>query len=167
MKKNPKTRSLSSPGESERATVRLHSTHRRPSSTPHPSPAKLVPAIGAAGINPPLEPKCHFSCGATILSEQTWNQLARCLDFSGRELQIVHEIFDDQTEFAIAEKLGISSHTIHTHCERLYHKLGVTDRVKLVLRIMREFFVLTTAPGSSLPPICADYAAGRCPLQRN
>jgi DNA-binding CsgD family transcriptional regulator len=56
----------------------------------------------------------------------------RSLKLSGRELQIVRGVFDDYTELAIAKNLNISPHTIHTHCERLYHKLAVTDRVKLV-----------------------------------
>jgi hypothetical protein len=28
---------------------------------------------------------------------------------------------------------------VHTHFERLHHKLGVTDRVQLVLRVTQEF----------------------------
>jgi hypothetical protein len=48
----------------------------------------------------------------------------------------------------------------------LYHKLAVTDRVKLVLRIMDEFLALTVVSGSILPPICANRSAGHCPLHR-
>lgn len=105
--------------------------------------------------------------GATRFSEQAWKEIARSLKLSGRELQIVREVFDDHTEFTIANDLSVSPHTIHTYCERLYHKLAVTDRVKLVLRVMDEFIALTVAPGSTLPPICANQAAGRCPLQRH
>ena len=109
---------------------------------------------------------CTVKCplGAAMFSEQAWREIARSLRLSGRELQIVREVFDDQTEFAIAKNLSLSPHTVHTHCERLYHKLGVTDRVKLVLRVTNEFFTLTFTPDSTLPPICANRAAGRCPL---
>jgi hypothetical protein len=31
---------------------------------------------------------------------------------------------------------------------------------------MEEFLVLTVAPENSLPPICANQTAGRCPLRR-
>jgi DNA-binding NarL/FixJ family response regulator len=100
-----------------------------------------------------------------MFSEPVWREIARSLKLSGQELQIVRGVFNDYTESAIASQLCISPHTVHTHCERLYHKLGVTDRVKLVLRIMTEFLALTAAPGSLLPSICANRTAGHCPLQ--
>lgn len=75
-------------------------------------------------------------------------------------------VFDDDTEFAIADELKVSPHTVHTYSQRLYHKLVVTDRVKLVLRVTDEFLALTAAPESVLPSICANRSAGRCPLRR-
>jgi DNA-binding NarL/FixJ family response regulator len=99
-----------------------------------------------------------------MLSEQAWDGIARSLELSTRELQIVCGIFDDCTEFAIATDLGVSPHTIHTYCRRLYRKLAVTGRAMLMLRIIQEFIALTVAPGSALPPICAKRSAGRCPL---
>ncbi|HXR48585.1 MAG TPA: helix-turn-helix transcriptional regulator [Candidatus Limnocylindrales bacterium] len=104
---------------------------------------------------------------ATMFSERAWEKIGRSLKLSGRELQIVREVFDDRTEFAIAHNLKLSPHTVHTHCERLYHKLSVTNRVKLVLRITNEFIALTFAPESDLPPICASRTVGRCPLRPN
>lgn len=102
-----------------------------------------------------------------MFSERAWEKIGRSLKLSGRELQIVREVFDDRTEFAIANNLKLSPHTVHTHCERLYHKLAVTNRVKLVLRITNEFIALTFAPESDLPPICASRTEGRCPLRPN
>jgi DNA-binding NarL/FixJ family response regulator len=81
-----------------------------------------------------------------MFSEKAWREITRSLQLSERELQIVHGVFNDQTEFAIAANLGVSPHTIHTYCKRLYHKLAVTDRVKLVLRVTDEFLALTIAP---------------------
>jgi ATP/maltotriose-dependent transcriptional regulator MalT len=104
--------------------------------------------------------------GAAIFSEPVWKEIAHSLKLSGQELQIVRGVFDDCTESAIANHLSISPHTVHTHCERLYHKLAVTDRVKLVLRITNEFLALTAAPDSVMLPICANQSAGRCPLRR-
>ena len=100
-----------------------------------------------------------------MLSDQAWAEIARSLKLSGRELQIAHGVFDDRTEFAIAAELGISPHTVHTHVERLHHKLAVIDRAELILCVMNEFLGLTVAPGTVLPPVCADRAAGRCPLR--
>ena len=104
--------------------------------------------------------------GAEMFSEPAWKEIARSLKLSGREVQIVRGIFNDNTESTIAGNLAVSPHTIHTYCERLYRKLVVTDRVRLVLRVMDEFLALTLAPGSTLPPICSERAAHRCPLRR-
>jgi DNA-binding CsgD family transcriptional regulator len=104
------------------------------------------------------------SPGSAMFSELAWKEIARSLKLSAREVQIVREVFDDRTEFAIGANLGISPHTVHTHFERLHQKLGVPDRVELVLRIVQEFVALTIAPGAVLPSICANRAAGCCPL---
>jgi len=123
-------------------------------------------AYSPAKTDSPATHKLRCPLGTAMFSKQAWDEIARSLKLSGRELQIVKDVFDDRTESAIAAHLGVSPCTIHTHCERLYHKLAVTDRVKLVLRIMDEFLALTAAPGSILPSICANRAAGRCPLRR-
>ena len=54
---------------------------------------------------------------------------------------------------------------MHTHCERLHDKLGITARTQLIQRVMQEFLALTASPGNALPPICASQATGRCPLR--
>ena len=90
-----------------------------------------------------LKPTVHP--GRSILPYDGWRTIAQSLRISNRELQIIQGIFDDQKEFAIADELMISVHTVHTHLERLYRKLGVSSRVALVLYILAEYL-------SSLPP---------------
>jgi len=124
-------------------------------------------AYSLAKTDSPATHKLRCPLGAAMFSDQAWEEIARNLKLSSRELQIVRKVFDDYTEFAIASNLHVSPHTVHTHCERLYHKLAVTDRVKLVLRVMDEFLALTVASETVLPPICANRVAGRCPLRRN
>lgn len=102
---------------------------------------------------------------AALLSDQAWREIARSLRLSVREVQIVRSLFDDATEEAAAASLGISSHTVHTHLERLRHKLGVATRTQIVLRIVTEFLALTTGERGALPPLCRHRAAGRCPLK--
>ena len=116
-------------------------------------------------VTSPASRKLQRASGATTFSEQAWEKIGRSLRLSGRELEIVRQVFDDRTEFAIANDLHLSPHTVHTHCERLYHKLEVTNRVRLVLRVTNEFNALTFSPEGNLPPICANQAAGRCPIQ--
>ena len=83
--------------------------------------------------------------GRSILTYAAWKTVAKSLRISDRELEIIQGIFDDQKEFAIADELMISVHTVHTHLERLYRKLGVSSRVALVLYILSEYL-------STLPP---------------
>jgi len=85
-----------------------------------------------------------------IVASQTWDALVRFLALSPREAEIVERILRlDDDEPSIAEHLKISSHTVHTHLERLYRKLKVSSRSQLVTRI----FVAYTAvsPGKSTP----------------
>jgi len=91
--------------------------------------------------------------------------MARSLQLSTREVQIVQKVFDDRTDVEMAKDLGISPSTVHTHMERLRRKVAVSDRGELLLRIMCEFLRLTTTPESALPPVCARYASGRCPVR--
>lgn len=74
----------------------------------------------------------------SLLTRTQWQSIAKSLHLSGREIQIVQHIFDDHKELAIAQNLGISPHTVHTHLERLYHKLDVASRAGLIIRVFTE-----------------------------
>lgn len=104
--------------------------------------------------------------GSAIFSRQAWDDVARNLRVSRRELQLLRGMFDGLTESAIAAELRISVRTVRTHMERLHRKLNVTHQVALVLRVMVEFLNLAGAPGSGVPPFCAARSTGRCPLRR-
>jgi DNA-binding NarL/FixJ family response regulator len=80
--------------------------------------------------------------GRSLFSDNIWRLLAGSLELSPRESQIVRAVFDDQKESTIAVSLGISPHTVHTHFERLYRKLGVTSRLTLVSRVFVEYLWL-------------------------
>jgi DNA-binding CsgD family transcriptional regulator len=101
------------------------------------------------------------SPGSAVFSDQAWNEIVGHLGLSQREREIVRGVFDDQTEFAIAADLGISPHTVHTHFERLHQKLGVADRVQLVLCITQEFLRLGVTPNGPQPSRTAHRAAVR------
>src|ERR1017187_1778773 len=143
--------------------------HREGKSVSFQPPAKETSASRPAGSAPFLCELGHpVPCplGAAMFSEPAWREIARSLRLPGQELQVVLGMFDDHTEAAIARQLQVSPPTVHTYCERLYHKLGVTGRVKLALRVINEYITLTLAPGTILPPLCANFAAGRCPRRR-
>lgn len=92
------------------------------------------------GSSGPGASLANASPGRSIFSDRQWLSLARSLQLSDRELEIVQCIFDDRTETATARQLGISAHTIHTHLERLYRKLGVSTRCAVVIRVFAEYF---------------------------
>jgi DNA-binding NarL/FixJ family response regulator len=104
--------------------------------------------------------------GAAIFSERAWENVARVLRLSRRELDILRGVFDGLTESAIASQLRVSLRTVHTHVERLHRKLGVSHQVALVLRVMVEFLNLAGIPGSGVPPMCARRTPRGCRLRR-
>jgi len=81
-----------------------------------------------------------------LFTDEAWHRIALAFALSPRELEIVRQIFDDHKEAAIAQALGISPHTVHTYLARVYHKLHVTSRVQLVVRVVQH------ENGHSLPP---------------
>lgn len=105
--------------------------------------------------------------GSGMLSEVAWRTIAESLSLSQRQVEILRGVFDGRKEAAIADDLGISPHTVHTHIERIYHKLGINGRLMLVQFIIAEFLRLTADLTSGVPPICGYWAADKCPMHRN
>lgn len=93
---------------------------------------------GLTGLALPAPSPSTGGPGAGLIEDSDWIEVARVLRLSGRELQIVKGVFDDATEPAIAANLGCSSHTVHTHFERLHHKLGAHTRAQIILRVVQE-----------------------------
>jgi DNA-binding NarL/FixJ family response regulator len=107
---------------------------RRPPSTLR---TKTRDGVLENSVRPKAEAIVHRD--RSILPHDAWTRIANSLRISDRELQIIQEIFDDRKESAIADELTISVHTVHTHLERLYRKLGVSTRVGLVVCILSEY----------------------------
>ena len=149
-------RFLNDEGTRRDAAARVSTSNKSASHTKKTPPSGPAKAPGSS--------RRQRHPGSEIFSDRAWAEIARSLRFTKRELQIVRGVFDDRTEFAIAADLGISPHTVHTHLERLRHKLAVMDRAALVLQVVEEFLRLTGAPRSRMPSICGRRAVGLCPL---
>ena len=80
--------------------------------------------------------------GRRLLSDDQWKDVIGYFRLSGRESQVVQRMFEGKKQVAIADELGISSHTVHTHIERIYVKLGVHDRCEMVLRVFGAYFAI-------------------------
>jgi DNA-binding NarL/FixJ family response regulator len=72
------------------------------------------------------------------------------LRLSPRELQITRCVFDDLTDTAIAAELGIGVSTVHSHFERLYHKLAIRSRTALVVRVFQEYVSQQPGPANGV-----------------
>jgi DNA-binding CsgD family transcriptional regulator len=104
--------------------------------------------------------------GAALLSDQAWHEIARTLEITKRELQIVQAVFDNKHEADIAKRFKISPHTVHMHLNRLFKKLTVTSRAELILRIVEQMVTLTLSETAVLPPICPRHQTGACCLHK-
>ena len=92
------------------------------------------------------------------LPEPSWQSIVRSLGLSDREAQVAGLILGDGScESAMAASLSISPHTVHTHLERIYRKLGVTCRCQVVSRIFQMYVNQEAAPEA----VSAVYARRR------
>jgi DNA-binding NarL/FixJ family response regulator len=64
-----------------------------------------------------------------------WTQLVKELHLPPQQLRIVELILRNQCDKQIAQTLGIKIPTLRTYVERIYHRLGVHDRMELVLKL--------------------------------
>jgi DNA-binding NarL/FixJ family response regulator len=60
---------------------------------------------------------------------------------SPREIEILQKVAFGATTKEVAEQLGISFHTVKTHLERIFEKLGANDRAQAVAIAIRQGLV--------------------------
>ena len=89
----------------------------------------------------------------SLFSDQEWSRITESLRLSPRERQVTQGVLEDLKESAIARRLGISRHTVHTHIERIYHKLTVSSRVQLVVRVVAEYRSMNDFSGIGDQPV--------------
>jgi DNA-binding NarL/FixJ family response regulator len=71
------------------------------------------------------------------LSEPAWNKLADELALSPQQSRIVRLVLSGWPDKAIAKELGLSLATVRTYLARIFLRLGVADRVELILFVFR------------------------------
>lgn len=70
-----------------------------------------------------------------LITAGEWQHMIELLSLSTRESEIARFIFDDLAESAIAARLSISRHTVHTYIDRMYRKLHVHSRHQFLLLV--------------------------------
>ncbi len=66
-----------------------------------------------------------------VVNSQGLNLLAK------REDQVASHVAEGLTNKEIAQKLGLSEHTVSNYLFRIYNKLGISSRVELVLYVLK------------------------------
>jgi DNA-binding NarL/FixJ family response regulator len=78
-----------------------------------------------------------------LLSSDEWCRLSRALNLSQRQSEILRCAFSDERDSSIAERLGVSAHTIHTQRMRLFRKLHVASMTQAIAVAATTWFELT------------------------
>jgi DNA-binding NarL/FixJ family response regulator len=74
---------------------------------------------------------------------------------SKRETEVVHSLAEGLTNREIAERLGLSQHTIKNYLFRVFDKLGVSSRVELLFMTLSQ-----SSPAHLVPSLLSDPANG-------
>jgi DNA-binding CsgD family transcriptional regulator len=94
---------------------------------------------GDLDMKPIAPPRRDVSQQTAFLSADEWDALRRMLSLSERQAEICVFILSDCSEAQIADGLGISCHTVHSHLERLYRKLAVKSRTELLVHLFQAY----------------------------
>jgi DNA-binding NarL/FixJ family response regulator len=80
----------------------------------------------------------HPQLTKTFIEEaQTSAEEPKSPPLSRREREILQKVADGATTRQVASDLGISPHTVKTHLERIFEKLGANDRAQAVAIAIR------------------------------
>lgn len=69
------------------------------------------------------------------LDQDEWEAIARRLELTPRQTEVVGLILHGKRDKQIATELGLSVRTVREHLSHLFERLGVNDRMELVLHI--------------------------------
>jgi DNA-binding CsgD family transcriptional regulator len=96
--------------------------------------------------------------GRSLFCPAEWTEISESLELTRRECEVVLAVLDDQSDSDIAQELGISANTVHSHIRRVYGKLGVSSRTQLVARVLAEYKRLVSKTKCIVVP-------SRCPFR--
>ena len=114
---------------------------------------KQIPELfskGVAGILPPCTDSKLLRKALKVVSQgELWldhkivkdflsmDILENTIEFTKMEREILSLISQGSRNKEIAQQLDISEQTVKSHCNRIYKKVGVSDRVQLVAYLFR------------------------------
>jgi DNA-binding NarL/FixJ family response regulator len=104
--------------------------------------AKVEELINAAQNAMQGKAVIHPSLTQAFIEEvQLVDRPSGAAPLSPREVEILQKIAYGATTKEVADQLGISFHTVKTHLERIFEKLGANDRAQAVAIAIRQGLV--------------------------
>ena len=92
----------------------------------------LVVAHGGLWLGEALMSRLLGTLGATLPARPAVKELAA---LSARELEVARAVAAGRSNKEVAERLGIAERTVKAHLGMIFSKLGVRDRMQLLLRL--------------------------------
>lgn len=76
-------------------------------------------------------------CSLPLISGGKWTELARELELTPRQADIVQLLLAAKKDKQIATELGLSITTVRMHLRHIFARLHVADRMELALRVFQ------------------------------
>jgi DNA-binding CsgD family transcriptional regulator len=89
--------------------------------------------------------------GGGVFPMDEWRKLCDSLSLTRRQEQVLDCLLRDMSDTQIARCLGLATSTVRMHLGLMYKKLGVEDRVGLVIRVFRKARRQAEADGRPQP----------------
>jgi DNA-binding NarL/FixJ family response regulator len=71
-----------------------------------------------------------------LFTESQWRQVSRAAGLTPRQAQVARLLCEGATYETIARRTGVSLNTVRLHVRMAFEKLGVHDRVRLLLELI-------------------------------
>jgi DNA-binding NarL/FixJ family response regulator len=75
---------------------------------------------------------------AKLINGETRDPAVEGIRFTGREQQILHCLQKGMPDKEIAQELGMSPLTVHTHLKHIFEKLGAHTRTEAVMKFLQK-----------------------------
>jgi len=75
--------------------------------------------------------------GQSQFSDKQWELICHSLELSDREEFVCRLLCDGHTRAAIGDAMEVTTRTVRHYMERIHRKLGVHNRVGVVLRLIQ------------------------------
>lgn len=86
------------------------------------------------------------------IEEELWPQVAASLRLTAQQRRVVELLLTGKRDKQIASELGIAFATVRTHLDRIFARVGVADRVELILKVFATARVVRA--GAACRQVC-------------